>query len=303
MGYVRYVGRVGALAVALGVGSAVATMPASRTSGAIGLQLVVQLFIFGPIEFVSFFVHGQRRVRRALPLARRRPRHHLRKRTAHRPRIRRRRPIHAPASCKGRATHRQARTASKTDELSQESDDASSALTTTSTVADDSDDASSTLAGQPSVSEPAPTRTVSPTASAPKADVDGAAKASSRSASSPASTSSMPQGNPRSSASTLQSPSAFRLTNTTSSADIRTLTLAAPAAGSSPIALAATSTETVTPQAAPPTFSGPAGALEHRHGCRFKPAGVGGLGPIDDRKSGRTASGAGAVDSVGVGAP
>jgi hypothetical protein len=31
-----------------------------RTSGAIGLQPVVQLLIFGPVEFVGFFVHGQR---------------------------------------------------------------------------------------------------------------------------------------------------------------------------------------------------------------------------------------------------
>ena len=47
MGYVSDVGRVGALAVALGVGIRSSDYAGGGPSGAIGLWLVVQLFVFG----------------------------------------------------------------------------------------------------------------------------------------------------------------------------------------------------------------------------------------------------------------
>lgn len=73
----------------------------------------------------------------------------------------------------------------------------------------------------------------------------------------PASTSPIAQGNTRSSAVKLQSPNALGLTNTTSNSTVRTFTLAAPAAGSSPIALAATSAGLPTPQPNPAPITGP----------------------------------------------
>ena len=89
------------------------------------------------------------------------------------------------------------------------------------------------------------------------ADGDSAPTTSSRSASTPASTSPIAQGNTRSGALTLQSPTALGLTNTTSKPTVQTSTPAPPAPGSSPNALAATPTETMTPQADPAPITGP----------------------------------------------
>ena len=260
MGYVRYVGRVGALAVALGVGSAVATMPGVALAEPSDSSSSSSSSSSGPSSSSASSSTDKESPSSPSSSSSSAPTSSTEtdssssadSSTAPDPRT---------GIVQRTGGAQTSSTGSKTDELSQVSVDASSALTTTSTVTDDGDDASSTLAGQPSVSEPAPTRTVSPTASPQKGDVDGAAKTSSRTAPSPASTPSMPQGNPRSGASTLQSPNTFRLTNTTSSPDLRTFTLAAPAAGSSPIALAATSTETVTPQFAPPALSRPLAPL------------------------------------------
>jgi Phosphoesterase family len=59
----------------------------------------------------------------------------------------------------------------------------------------------------------------------------------------------------------VQSPSAFRLTDTTSSPELRTFTLSAPATASSPITVAVTPIETITPHADPAPFSGPLAPL------------------------------------------
>ena len=107
MGYVRYVGRVGALAVALGVGSAVATMPGVALAEPSDSSSSSSSSSSGSSS--SSASSSTDKESPSSPSSSSSSRHHLRKRTARRRRIRRRRLIRAPASCKARVAHRQAR--------------------------------------------------------------------------------------------------------------------------------------------------------------------------------------------------
>jgi hypothetical protein len=241
MGYVSYVGRVGALAVALGVGTAVATMPgvalaqpldssSSSSSSPSGSA--------GSLTSSSTDKSG--------------------------------RPSIATASSGSSGSSSTTATGSSSSANSSATPDPRTGVAkspdstqTGSTASKNAPDAvspgdlspassaASSAPDQPPISVPAPTRTAPPSP-----------KASSRSAALPASASPTPQRSPRSSASKLQSPNALRLTNTTSSPDLRTFTSAAAAAASSPVALAAaTRTEIVAPQAVRAPFSGPLAPL------------------------------------------
>jgi hypothetical protein len=171
MGYVSYVGRVGALAVALGVGTAVATMP--------GVALAEPS---GSTSSSSS----------------------------------------SPSGSAG-----------------------SSASSSTSSTSPSSTDAATSSDGTQTSSK-------------------ASAKTPARSVKSHSSKSPIPHANPTSSVSTQQSPNTLRLTNTTSSPDLGTLTSAGPAAGSSPVALAAATPTAaiVAPQVDRAPVSGPLAPLK-----------------------------------------
>src|SRR5215207_4643306 len=253
MGYVRYVGRIGALAVALGVGSAVATMP--------GVALA-EPSDSSSSSSDSSSSPGSSSTDNDSPSGL------------------------SSSSSSASTSPSASNSPSSTTISSPSSMEADSSSSAESSATPDPPTAVVQGTGGAQTSSTASTITndqanpsSTPVEPPPKADVDGAVKTSSRSAALTASTSSIPQGNSTGSASTPQSPSVFRLTNTTSSPVLRTVTVAAPATGSAPMALAATSTETVTPQAAPPAFSGPLAPLNIVTGVVSTLLGWAGLGP------------------------
>src|SRR5437899_9274239 len=244
VGYVRYVGRVGALAVALGVGWAAATTPgvalaeptdSSATSSA----------STSPADSSSA---------NEKPAATRSSSN-----------------VKTPSSSTSSAeTDGTSSAASSTPDSST-----GDVQTTGGAQAAGGGDSASAATSTPSDKDlPTPTA-----ASSPKGDTNKAAKGSSRSAPSAISTFSLPQEDPISIASTLQSPSAIRVTSTTSIPAGRTLTVAVPTTASPPIAAAANSTATVTPHADPPPFSGPLAPLNIVTSVVSTLLGWAGLGP------------------------